>query len=178
MMQRSKVARAGGSILDKMMPGWQEKVWARYPKGYKEYTVKSKNDAYEGAISQHKWWSSTLLTLKTYEKGMVPSQKFRKPAVDWRRQMERGTMTYGRWYEGPYGSDYRPGNTFDRLANVKAPFTPAEWEERKQYRSWDLLKFAYGLFGIFMAYRITNEWPVVWCEEKPTLKDAGESEEQ
>eukprot|EP00971_Amphidinium_carterae_P028968 569587-Amphidinium_carterae.1 len=85
----------------------------------------------------------------------APSQKYRKPAVDWRRQMERGTMVYGRWYEGPYGSDYRPGNSHDRLANTKvpaaaelvlpdsrilgglslqAPFTAEEWEERKQYR--------------------------------------------
>ena len=23
-------------------------------------------------------------------------------------------MHYGRWYEGPNGSDYRPGNTHDR----------------------------------------------------------------
>merc|ERR1712036_124487 len=76
-----------------------------------------------------------------------------------------GTMFYGRWYEGPNGTDYRPGNTHDRLANVRAPFTDAEWEERKQYRSFDLMKFSYGLMAIFLAYRVTNEWPVVWCEE-------------
>merc|ERR1711862_499936 len=90
----------------------------------------------------------------------------RKPAVDWRRQMERGTMHYGRWYEGPNGSDYRPGNTFDRLENVRAPFTEAEWEERKNYRSFDMMKVSYGILALFLAYRVTNEWPVVWCEEK------------
>merc|ERR1719265_2440982 len=85
------------------------------------------------------------------EKGFALSQKYRKIAVDWRRQMERGTMHYGRWYEGPYGSDYRPGNTFDRLQNVKAPFTDAEWEERKNYRSFDLLYFGYGLMGLLLS---------------------------
>ncbi len=29
--------------------------------------------------------------------------------------------------EGPNGSDYRPGNTVDRLQNVREPFTDAEW---------------------------------------------------
>mmetsp|Transcript_4337 Transcript_4337/g.10649 ORF Transcript_4337/g.10649 Transcript_4337/m.10649 type:complete len:177 (+) Transcript_4337:100-630(+) len=176
MLRRSQTLRAGGGgILDKMVPGWQEKVWARYPLWYKEHTVKSTNDAFESGIATHKSWSKTLLTLKTYEKSMAPSQKYRKPAVDWRRQMERGTMVYGRWYEGPYGSDYRPGNSHDRLANTKAPFTAEEWEERKQYRSWDLMKFGYALLGIFLLYRVTNEWPVVWCQEKPSLEDAEEA---
>merc|ERR1712136_312315 len=69
--------------------------------------------------------------------------------------------------EGPNGSDYRPGNTFDRLENVRAPFTPEEWESRKQYRSYDLMKFGYALLGIIIFYRLTNEWPVVWCDDRP-----------
>ncbi|CAK8986098.1 Hypothetical protein SCF082_LOCUS410 [Durusdinium trenchii] len=34
---------------------------------------------------------------------------------------------------------------------VRAPFTEAEWEERKQYRSWDLVKFGYGLLALFLG---------------------------
>merc|ERR1712183_56866 len=124
------------------------------------------NDTFEAAISQHRTWQSYFLSYKAVEKGFAPSAKYRKPAVDWRRQMERGTMHYGRWYEGPNGSDYRPGNTFDRLENVKAPFTDAEWEERKNYRSFDIMKVGYGILALFLAYRATSEWPVVWCEEK------------
>merc|ERR1719195_2048580 len=106
-----------------------------------------------------------MLAFKEQEKSFAPSAKYRKPAVDWRRQMERGTMHYGRWYEGPNGTDYRPGNTTDRLANVHAPFTDAEWAERKEYRSWDIMKLGYAGLGLFLLYRATNEWPVVWCDD-------------
>merc|ERR1712004_503223 len=104
----------------------------------------------ECAIAQHQSWQKKFLSYKSFESGFKPSAKYRKSSVDWRRQMERGTMFYGRWYEGPEGSDYRPGNTVDRLANVKAPFSDAEWEERKQYRSWDLMKFGYAGLGLFL----------------------------
>ncbi|CAK0845264.1 unnamed protein product [Prorocentrum cordatum] len=139
MLRRSVAARGGGGgIADKMFPGYKDKIWAALPKGVQEFKVKSENDGFEKAIAQHKSWQATLLQYKAKEQGLAPSAKYRKPAVDWRRQMERGTMHYGRWYEGPGGSDYRPGNTVDRLENVKAPFTDAEWEERKQHRSFDI----------------------------------------
>mmetsp|Transcript_1956 Transcript_1956/g.3966 ORF Transcript_1956/g.3966 Transcript_1956/m.3966 type:complete len:176 (-) Transcript_1956:95-622(-) len=167
MMRRTSLLRGGGGgIADKMFPGYKDKIWAQVPTGVKGYLVKSANSGFEKGISSHKTWQSILLSCKSVEKSLAPSSKFRKPSVDWRRQIERGTMHYGRWYEGPYGTDYTPGKTHDRLANVEAPFTEAEWEERKQYRSWDLMKFGYGLLGIFLAYRVTNEWPVVWCDDR------------
>eukprot|EP00933_Yihiella_yeosuensis_P050719 TRINITY_DN48515_c0_g1_i1.p1 TRINITY_DN48515_c0_g1~~TRINITY_DN48515_c0_g1_i1.p1 ORF type:complete len:175 (+),score=29.57 TRINITY_DN48515_c0_g1_i1:75-599(+) len=172
MMNRSRILRGGGGgIADKMFPGYKDKIWARLPQGYKEYKVKGENNAFESAISSHQKWQGTLLSYKEMEKGLAPSAKYRKPAVDWRRQLERGTMHFGRWYEGPNGSDYRPGNTFDRLQNVKEPFTDAEWEERKKYRSYDLMKFGYMCLGLFLAYRVTNEWPVVWCDDRKSLED-------
>eukprot|EP00929_Paragymnodinium_shiwhaense_P094256 TRINITY_DN5470_c0_g1_i1.p2 TRINITY_DN5470_c0_g1~~TRINITY_DN5470_c0_g1_i1.p2 ORF type:complete len:170 (-),score=49.60 TRINITY_DN5470_c0_g1_i1:345-854(-) len=166
-MLRSTVRRGGGGgIVDKMIPGYKEKIWAAMPAGYRTWKVKSENDGFENHISSHQSWQKTFLSYKNMEKGFAPSAKYRKAAVDWRRQMERGTMFYGRWYEGPYGTDYRPGNTHDRLQNVRAPFTEAEWEERKQHRSFDIMKFGYAMLALFLAYRVTNEWPIVWCEEK------------
>merc|ERR1712217_379875 len=144
----------------------KEKIWANVPGGMKEYLVRSSNNKFENAIASHQRWQSYFLSYKAIEKGFAPSAKYRKPAVDWRRQMERGTMHYGRWYEGPNGTDYTPGNTHDRLADVKAPFTDAEMVERNQHRSFDLLKFFYGLTGLLLLYRVTNEWPVVWCQEE------------
>merc|ERR1712217_431528 len=118
------------------------------PQAYKDYKVKAVNDKFEGDIAKHRQWQGILLQCKSIEKSFVPSSKYRKPAVDWRRQIERGTVHYGRWYEGPYGTDYTPGNTHDRLADVKAPFSDAEMEERNKHRSFDLLKFFYGLTGL------------------------------
>merc|ERR1711920_1092333 len=168
-MLRSSVKRGGGGgIVDKMIPGYQDKIWAALPQGVKEYRVKSENNKFESAIASHKKWQGMLLQYKDTEKSMAPSAQYRKPAVDWRRQMERGTMHYGRWYEGPAGTDYRPGNTADRLANVHAPFSEAEWAERKEHRSWDLMKLGYAGLGLFLLYRATGEWPVVWCEDVTT----------
>jgi len=28
------------------------------------------------------------------------------------------------------------------------------------------MKFGYALLGIFIFYRLTNEWPVVWCDDR------------
>ena len=50
-------------------------------------------------------------------------------------------------------SNYLPGNTYDRLENVKAPFTDEEWAAKKNYRSFDVLKCTYGVFGLFFLYR-------------------------
>mmetsp|Transcript_66658 Transcript_66658/g.150509 ORF Transcript_66658/g.150509 Transcript_66658/m.150509 type:complete len:177 (-) Transcript_66658:57-587(-) len=167
MMRCSRLVRGGGGgIADKMFPGYKDKIWAQVPVGLKESIVQSSNKSFEKGIATHKSWQSVLLSWKSMEKSMAPSAKYRKPSVDWRRQIERGTMHYGRWYEGPNGTDYTPGNTFDRLANVEAPFSAAEWEERKKHRSFDLMKFGYALLGLFLAYRVTNEWPVVWCDDR------------
>lgn len=86
-------------------------------------------------------------------------------------------------YEGPNNTDYRPGNTYDRLTADpsppkkllrggvrRAPFTEAEWEERKQYRpgasfwfaesalrSWDLVKFGYAMLALFLGL-VPRRW--------------------
>lgn len=177
---RSRVrAAGGGGIADKLFPGWQDKVWAMTPPAVKAYQVKSENDAFESHINHHKTVQGYYKSWKEVEAKMAPSAKYRKPAVDWKRQLARGTLHFGRWYEGPHGSDYRPGNTFDRMENVREPFTDAEWEERKNHRSWNLVYFAYGLIGIFLAYRITTDWPVVWCDDRVPIeqKDSKEEEE-
>jgi ubiquinol-cytochrome c reductase cytochrome c1 subunit len=173
-MLTSSARRAGaGGIVDKMIPGYKEKIWARLPIGYKTWKVNSENSAITTHVANHKRYQNLILRWKeNIEKGLKPSPKHRISKVPWRLQIERGTMHWGRWYEGPYGSDYRPGNTFDRLTNARAPFTEAEWQERKAYRSYDLMKFGYGLLGIFLLYRVTGEWPVVWCEERAPEEDA------
>jgi hypothetical protein len=57
------------------------------------------------------------------------------------------------------------------MDDVHAPFSEAEWEERKNYRSFDLIYIGYGLLAGFLLYRAHGDWPTVWCQEK------GEEEE-
>lgn len=174
---RSRV-RAGG-MADKMFPGYKEKIWALVPNKLQSQMILRDNGKFEASISEHMSVQRFYKQWKDIENKLRPSSKYRKPAVDWRRQIERGTMHYGRWYEGPNGSDYRPGRTFDRLENTAAPFTDAEWEERKNHRSWDLVHFAYGLVALIVVYRLTNEWPVVWCDDRvPTENEKEKKEEE
>jgi ubiquinol-cytochrome c reductase cytochrome c1 subunit len=158
-------------MADKLFPGYQDKLWAKTPPALKSYQISSENGGFEKAMKSHESWQAKFLDYKAFEAKLAPSFKYRKPAVDWRRQIARGTMHYGRGWEGPYGSDYRPGNTHDRLENTREPFTDAEWEERKDYRSFDLMKLGYSLMGIFLLYRVTEEWPVCWCEEQKAIED-------
>jgi len=159
-------------MLDRLVPGYKDKIWARLSNETKERYIARVNDKFEKDITAHKSWQPKMTAYKATESKFVPSPKFRKIAVDWRRQMARGTMHAGRWYEGPpvegsnRPSDYTPGNTRDRLQDVRAPFSEAEWEQRKNYRSFDLVHFSYGMLFLFIAYRLTGEWPVVWCEEE------------
>merc|ERR1719330_579095 len=83
-MLRSSVRRGGGGgIIDKMIPGYQDKLWAALPRGVREYRVRAENDAFEAGIAAHQTWQGRLLHWKESEKSMAPSAKYRKPAVDW-----------------------------------------------------------------------------------------------
>jgi hypothetical protein len=85
--------------------------------GTKTRMINKQNSAYEADIKKHQWWQGMLSSYKNFEAGYKPSSKFRKPTVDWRRQVARGTLHTGRFYEGPscegkeHPSDYTPGNT-------------------------------------------------------------------
>jgi hypothetical protein len=151
----------GGGTLEKLLPGYKDKVWARVPDDWKLRIIQYENKCFEDGIAKHKSFQSKFETYKAVEDKFVPSEKFRKPAVDWRRQLARGTLHIGRWFEGPNGSDYRPGRTFSRLDNL-VPFTAQEWEERKQHRVWDGVKVGLGLWGLWVVNRVTSTAPVVW----------------
>ena len=78
--------------------------------------------------------------------GFEPSQKYWKPAVVWRRQMESVTRLYGRWYEGPNGPDCK-------LPNMRA----------RSYRDWgrngnnneDMSeRFGYSVDGIEYDFKV------------------------
>jgi len=161
--------RQAGDLLGTMFPGYKDKIWAQFSNDVKARLITRKMDAYESQIALHKQWGNILTQYKDIEKSFKPLHKARKPAVDWRRQEVRGTLHVGRFYEGPSSSeatvpsDYTPGNTFNRMDNVHALFSDKEWADRKNFRSWDMVKFSYYLLGGFFAYRLYGDWPIVWC---------------
>jgi hypothetical protein len=161
-MHRSTTRLAQGSLLDKLVPGYQEKLWARVPADWKKRKIEYDLSQFTKQIDAHKKFQSLFLQYKEVEARFTPSEKFRKPAVDWRRQLTRGTMFYGKPMEGPNASDYRPGKNFDRLQQL-IPFTAEEWAKRKEHRAWDGLTVAGVIYGLFLANRMMTDTPVVWC---------------
>lgn len=158
MMKRSIPARGG--MLDKMIPGYKDKLWARVPDDWKLRVIQYENRGFESTIEKHKSFQEKFIAYKRVEDKFVPSSPFRKPSVDWRRQLARGTLHIGRWFEGPNGSDYRPGKTFSRLEQL-VPFSQQEWEARKAYRVWDGVRLGMGLWGLWLVNRLTSTTPVV-----------------
>jgi hypothetical protein len=149
-------------MLDKMIPGYKDKIWARVPDEWKMRIIQYENQSFESGIHKHKTFQNRFVAYKRIEDKFRPLEVHRKPAVDWRRQLARGTLHIGRWFEGPNGSDYRPGRTFSRLEQLH-PFTQAEWEQRKSHRVWDGVKLGMGLWGLWLVNRVTTTTPVVWA---------------
>jgi len=94
-------------------------MWAAMSTGVKGWKVKSANGGFEKCFTQHQAWQQTFVSYNSFGIGFEPSQKYWKPAVVWRRQMESVTRLYGRWYEGPNGPDCK-------LPNMRA----------RSYRDW------------------------------------------
>ncbi len=159
MYSRSRGRFAG--TLEKLLPGYKDKLWERVPDEWKLRAIQFENKGFEDALRKHRNFQSKFVAYKAVEDKFVPSEKFRKPSVDWRRQLARGTLHIGRWFEGPNQSDYRPGKTFSRLDHL-VPFSPQEWQQRKTYRSWDGVKVGLGLWGLWVANRLSSTTPVVW----------------
>lgn len=158
-MLRSPVRR---DTLDKLIPGYRDRIWARVPSDWKLRKIQYENKAFESELDKHKSFQTKFESYKRIEDKFVPSPEFRKPSVDWRRQLARGTLHIGRWFEGPNSSDYRPGKTFSRLDQL-VPFTSAEWEQRKEHRVWDGVKLGLGLWALWVANRVTSVTPAVWA---------------
>merc|ERR1712070_1242881 len=84
-MLRLSVKRAagGGGIVDKMIPGYQEKIWAALSAGYKSYKVNSENSAFESHVGNHMRLQKLMLWWRSSFDGMKPSAKYRVNKVPW-----------------------------------------------------------------------------------------------
>ena len=51
----------GGGIVDRMIPGYKDKLCAATPLGVKQYKVKCVNDAFESGIASHGFWQRLSL---------------------------------------------------------------------------------------------------------------------
>ena len=102
MLKISVAARGGGNkgLLDMMIPGYKDRIWKSISPEYQRRIIDWQNKEFEKSIEKHKSFQGYFLKYKDIEAKFAPTQKFRKPAVDWRRQLARGTLHFGEFFEG------------------------------------------------------------------------------
>ena len=150
-----------GGLVEKMFPQWEDRLWAKLPEKLQNSLVNQRNLKIESFYTKLKNYQSILTPYKSIESKFEPSRKFRKPSVDWRRQLARGTLHIGKPFEGPGQTDYTPNNTFERLEK-ETPFTSEEWTRRKEFRNWHAVKLGYGILGLMGTYHILRNETTVW----------------
>ncbi|EER13385.1 hypothetical protein Pmar_PMAR018251, partial [Perkinsus marinus ATCC 50983] len=84
-------------MAEQLFPGYKDKIWAMIPDEYKLIKIRNDNNIFEKGINKHKAFQERYITYKdNIEQRFIPSQKYRKPSIDWRRQQARGTLHIGR----------------------------------------------------------------------------------
>eukprot|EP00922_Rhytidocystis_sp_ex-Travisia-forbesii_P058014 GHVS01085818.1.p1 GENE.GHVS01085818.1~~GHVS01085818.1.p1 ORF type:complete len:401 (-),score=64.40 GHVS01085818.1:514-1716(-) len=154
----------GGGALEKLFPGYKDKIWMKVPPQWRQSFIRRWNNSYETAA-----WSqySTACRLANYHKSVVsrlePSYSTaRIPRVDYKRQTARGTYVEGAadWYL-PTKKEQ------DRLVNLKQPYTDEEQAERDKHKFYSL-KYLLGACGLFLVVDgFLQRRPIAWCLESP-----------
>eukprot|EP00922_Rhytidocystis_sp_ex-Travisia-forbesii_P040554 GHVS01060433.1.p1 GENE.GHVS01060433.1~~GHVS01060433.1.p1 ORF type:complete len:201 (+),score=33.90 GHVS01060433.1:222-824(+) len=109
----------GGGALEKLFPGYKDKIWMRVPPQWRQSLIQRWNSSYESSV-----WSSycTSRRLASYHKAVVAPlepnySNARIPRIDYKRQTARGT-----YMEGPTDWYLQSTTEQQRLVNLKAFF--------------------------------------------------------
>ncbi|CEL92080.1 unnamed protein product [Vitrella brassicaformis CCMP3155] len=143
----------GGDTLNSLFPGYRDKIWARLSPQIRQYLIRRDNAGFESSmhtlsVVQRQKYAAFFQYLAD---PLRPSYQYRKPVVDYKRQVTRGTYVQGRHL-------YKADGKGDRLdmsnpSNLWEPFTPQEQEQRRKNKA---LTFAVFFFVIL-------SWPTFIC---------------
>lgn len=153
----------GGGALNKLFPGYKDKIWAKVPVKVRELLINRWNNAY--SAEYYKLCVVENMRIRWLHKNVVeplkPDYSYRMKAVDYKRQIARGTLV-----EGVDGHSHQ-GMYEKRLRNHFEPYSEEEMKERRQHRYYSL-KWGLGCALFFGVIYELNEKkrPIVWCLEK------------
>ncbi|CDJ68179.1 cytochrome C1, putative [Eimeria necatrix] len=153
----------GGGALNKLFPGYKDKIWMKVPAQWRERLVRHWNTTYERQVyAQCVVFNQRLQTYsKTVLDPLRPDEKYSLPAVDYKRQKARGTLVEGADF---YIPDKHAQN---RLARPFEPYTEEEQETRQRYKYQNLgFYLAVALGASFVHDCFYQRRPVCWCLEK------------
>lgn len=153
----------GGGALEKLFPGYKDKIWQKVPSQWRRRLISRWNHQYE----QEKWTSyASSRRLASFHASVMdrlkPSYDYRIPKVDYKRQEARGTLVEAPDYYLEGGSGQQ-----QRLLRIEAPYTDQETKERERYKYFSL-KYLFGACGLFLAVDgYIQRRPIAWCLESP-----------
>ncbi|UKJ89612.1 cytochrome C1 precursor [Theileria orientalis] len=150
---------AGGGALNKLFPGYKDKIWNRLPVRVRYHLINSWNRKLVSSA-----YSESVLTnskIKSFNKFVLdplkPSYAYRSPAIDYKKQRARGTLIEGVDY-------YLPTlRVQQRLANFFEPYTDEENYHRRKYRYQSLKVYILAALGLTAAHAYLQRRPVAWC---------------
>lgn len=156
------MAGGGGGTLNKLFPGYKDKIWVRMPREWRLFLIRRAHKNFE-----KEWHAASVVANKRmqwYHKNVYeplkPSYENRLPSVDYKRQRERGTLVEGRDMYIPDEKSQK------RLYNFFEPYDNKEQENRQKHQYYDL-KFGLLAFGAaWLIYDYMQSRPIVWCMEK------------
>eukprot|EP00921_Rhytidocystis_pertsovi_P002177 GHVQ01003741.1.p1 GENE.GHVQ01003741.1~~GHVQ01003741.1.p1 ORF type:complete len:400 (-),score=38.94 GHVQ01003741.1:469-1668(-) len=149
----------GGGAMEKLWPGYKDKIWQRVPSQYRRLLIGRWNRAYDQEALH------TLILsrrLASYHKSVVdplkPSYNYRIPRVDYKRQLARGTAVEA-------APDYYVKSVWEqgRVERLEEPYTEEEASQRRERRffSMKVLLISCGAYVILDGYM--QRRPIAWC---------------
>nr|CEL70650.1 TPA: Ubiquinol-cytochrome c reductase cytochrome c1 subunit, related [Neospora caninum Liverpool] len=153
----------GGGALNKLFPGYKDKIWLKVPVQWRQQMIQHWNKSYEKQV-----YSESVALNKTFQARnqlvldrLKPSGAYRLPAVDYKRQISRGTLVEGADFYLPTAQEQQ------RLARHFEPYSEQEQEERRKFRYQSISVYlAVALGASFVHDYFYQRRPVAWCLEK------------
>ncbi|KFG46914.1 cytochrome c1, heme protein, partial [Toxoplasma gondii GAB2-2007-GAL-DOM2] len=153
----------GGGALNKLFPGYKDKIWMKVPVQWRQQMIQHWNKSYEKQV-----YSESVALNRTFQARnqlvldrLKPSGAYRLPAVDYKRQLSRGTLVEGADFYLPTAQEQQ------RLARHFEPYSEQEQEERRKFRFQSISVYlAVALGASFVHDYFYQRRPVAWCLEK------------
>uniref|UniRef100_A0A3B0MY60 Cytochrome C1, putative n=1 Tax=Theileria annulata TaxID=5874 RepID=A0A3B0MY60_THEAN len=152
---------AGGGALNKLFPGYKDKIWNKLPLTLRLSLINSWNRKLISSV--HKECVVTNSKMKSFNKYVLdplkPGYAYRSPAIDYKKQRARGTLIEGVDYYLPtLGAQ-------ERLVKFFEPYTEEETARRSRYRYQSLKVYVLTALGVTVVYNYLQRRPIAWCSD-------------
>ncbi|KAK2198290.1 bifunctional Cytochrome c-like domain/Cytochrome c1/Cytochrome c-like domain superfamily/Cytochrome c1 [Babesia duncani] len=151
----------GGGALNKIFPGYKDKIWRKLPLNWRMSFIKKWNNELERSVYETS--VVTNMRIKSFNKYILdtlrPSYGYRSTCIDYKKQRARGTLLEGVDYYLPTVACQ------NRLSNFFEPYTHEENQERSKYRYQSLQNYILVALGVTVVHGWLQKRPIAWCSD-------------